>query len=309
MKSLDNLKEKIKSHKYIRVNLNEFSKTSNYIIILVSLISIGLNIFFSNYIREFGYFLIIEEKTNYIIQDTLVIYLIKDIIFIVILILIFGKLKPKDIGLEKKKILPAIIVISSIWLFYNIVGLVYTLSLNGGVVFDNEILDDGWNVVLGQFIGQIFGCGPFEEIIYRAFFLIQIYLLLIRRNLEEPNKISKKALISSIIITQIFFALIHIPDRVWENQPLNEYWMDMFSLFIYGVVFVLLYLRTNNILIVAGIHALLNRTTSLFMPSFYSWIIIWIFAVLLLIFYPIIIDKMKNKKHTQQNLEEEEDKS
>ena len=305
MKNLEYLKEKIKSHKYIRVNLNEFNKSTIWIIILVALSTIGLNIFFSNYIREHGFFLIIEEKTYYIIQDTLVIYLIKDIIFIIFFILILSKLKLKDVGLERKKILPAVIIISSIWVFYNIVGLVYTLSLNGRIVFDSELLSEGWNAVLGQFIGQIFGCGPFEEVIYRAFFLIQIYLLLRKKNSEESNKISKTSLFVSIIITQIFFALIHIPDRVWENQPLSEYWMDMFSLFIYGVVFVLLYLRTNNILIVAGIHALLNRTTSLFMPSFYSWIIIWIFVVLLLIFYPIIIDKIKNKKHIQQNFEEE----
>lgn len=304
MKNLEYLKEKIKSHKYIRVNLNEFNQSPMWIIILVALSTIGLNIFFSNYIREFGFFLIIEEKTYYIIQDTLVIYLIKDIIFIIFFILILSNLKLKDIGLEKKKILPAVIILSSIWIFYNIVGLVYTLSLNGKIVFDSEILSEGWNVVLGQFIGQIFGCGPFEEIIYRAFFLIQIYLFLRKKNSDETNKISKISLFFSIIISQIFFALIHIPDRVWENQPLNEYWMDMFSLFIYGVVFVLLYLRTNNILIVAGIHALLNRTTSLFMPSFYSWIIIWIFAVLLLIFYPIIIDKIKNKKNIQRHLKE-----
>jgi len=301
MQILDNLKEKIKLHKYLRVDLNEFNKISIYIIIFMFLSLIGVNIFFSNYIREYGYFLIIEEKTNYIIQDTLVIYFIKDIIFIVFFILILGKLESKDIGLEKKKILPAVVIILFMWLFYNTVGLIYTLSVNGKIIFDNAILEDGWNVVLGQFIGQIIGCGPFEEIIYRTFFLIQIYLLLKRENTEEPNRISKKALVFSILITQIFFALIHIPDRVWENQPLNEYWMDMFSLFMYGVVFALLYLRTNNILIVAGIHALLNRTTSLFMPSFYSWIIIWIFTVLLLFFYPVIIDKIDNRRKSKQS--------
>ena len=292
-KNNSSLREKIKTHRYIRVELNSFNKTPFYIVILVFLLSIGMNIFFSNYIREKGFFIIIEERTDFIIQDSLVIYFIKILLMIGLIILILGKLQPRDIGLEKKKILHAFIVIISIWLFYQIVGLIYTLALNRSIVLDQHILNNGWNVVLGQTIAQLFGCGPYEEIIYRAFFIIQIYLLIKNKNGENHNRISKKALFISLIATQIFFALIHIPDRIWENQPLEEYWMDMFSLFMYGIVFALLYLRTNNILIVAGIHALLNWTVSLFMPQFYGWIIIWISYVMLLIFYPIVTDRIK----------------
>ena len=291
MKS-ESWRDRLKSHKYIRVNLNETNRTSIYIIIAVAIFVIGLNIFFNNFIFERGYFSIIEEKTNYILQDSLVIYFIKFLIIIVLIILVIGRLRFKDLGLEKKKILPALIVVISIWLFYQIVGLIYTFSLNGSVVFDNAILDDGWNVVLGQTIAQIFGCGPYEEIVYRAFFIVQIYLLLKKQNHEEPNKISKKSLALSLLITQIFFALIHIPNRIYKNQPLNEYWMDMFSLFMYGIVFSLIYLRTDNILIVAGIHALLNRTTSLFMPQFYGWIITWILSIIIVVFYPIVVTRI-----------------
>ena len=301
----NDLREKLKSHKYIRVDLNLISKTPNYVIILVIILSIGLNIFFSNYIREKGFLLTIEERTHFIIQDSLLIYFIKIIIVIVVIILILGKLKPKDIGIEKKKVIPAIIIVCCIWLFYQIIGLIYTISIYRGLVFDQFILEQGWNVIVGQITAQIFGCGPYEEIIYRSFFITQIYLLF-RKKEEKQNKISKKALIISLVITQIFFALIHIPDRIWENQPLEEYWMDMFSLFMYGLVFALLYLRTNNILIVAGIHALLNWTVSLFMPQFYGWIIIWISYAILLIFYPIFLDRVENqKKIKEQQIEEE----
>jgi membrane protease YdiL (CAAX protease family) len=301
----ESLKVKLKNHRYLRVDFNEFSSTPYYIIILVMLITVGSNIFFSNYIREKGSFLIIEEKTNYIIQDSLVIYYIKILLIIVLIILIVGKLKSKDIGLEKKKVLPAIIVISTIWIFYQIIGLIYTLVINGSIVFDEFIISNEWNVVLGQFIAQVFGCGPYEEIIYRTFLIVQIYLLVRNIRKEDSNKVSKTTLIISLVVTQIFFALVHIPDRIWENQPLEEYWMDMFSLFMYGLVFALLYLRTNNILIVAGVHALLNWTVSLFMPQFYGWIVIWIFYAMILIFYPIVLDKIEKRKIKDEQYSEE----
>jgi membrane protease YdiL (CAAX protease family) len=298
----ESFKERLQNHKYVRVSFDDFRRAPIYIIIMVILTTIGSNIFFNNYIREKGTFQIIEERTDYLIQDSLVIYYIKISLIIILLILLLGRLKLKDIGLEKRNILPAVVLIISIWLFYQIIGLIYTFAVNGKVVFDDFILNNGWNVVLGQSIAQFFGCGPYEEIIYRVFFIVQIYLLISKKKEENQGKISKKALTISLISTQIFFALIHIPDRIWENQPLEEYWMDMFSLFMYGVVFALLYLRTNNILIVAGIHALLNWTVSLFMPQFYGWIIIWISYIVILVFYPIIIDKITGRTEEKQEV-------
>jgi hypothetical protein len=73
--------------------------------------------------------------------------------------------------------------------------------------------------------------------------------------------------VTTLIISQIIFALVHIPNRVYLGLGAGEIALDLLLLTVWGVLFTLIYLRTDNIFLVAGIHALGNAPTSLFAPQ------------------------------------------
>jgi len=100
---------------------------------------------------------------------------------------------------------------------------------------------------------------------------------------------------------------MHIPNRIlWavssESYTVKEIiWatvnpLQYGILFILGLTFALLYHRTDNIFIVIGIHALFNEPNSLFFPRWIGSILIYILAIVIILFYPFFISKLSKEK-------------
>ena len=110
---------------------------------------------------------------------------------------------------------------------------------------------------------QLLGVGPCEETIFRGFLVPQCYLWLRRR---QPWS-ATTTLIVSLLVTQVFFATIHI----WVDVEGGAEGPEMFSLlarrFLYGLFAAVVWLRTGNLLIGAGFHGLSNEIMPLFMAS------------------------------------------
>jgi membrane protease YdiL (CAAX protease family) len=152
------------------------------------------------------------------------------------------------------------------------VGLLYTLSIWGAAqaihlvaglfTYGAVSFQAGWSnpgFMLGMVLTQIVGNALFEEIAYRGFLFPQLYLRIDRLR-DQPWKRFGLAL----LVSQGVFALSHIPNRIYLGMKPGEITLDLLMLLGWGVLYTLIYLRTDNLFIVVGIHALGNAPTALF---------------------------------------------
>ena len=71
-------------------------------------------------------------------------------------------------------------------------------------------------------------------------------------------------LVLALLVSQGLFALSHVPNRIYLGMKPDEIALDLLMLLGWGTLYALIYLRTNNLFIVVGIHALGNTPTTLF---------------------------------------------
>ncbi len=109
---------------------------------------------------------------------------------------------------------------------------------------------------LGPLLAQLAGNALFEEIAFRGFLLPQLFH---RIRSRRPAL----RLFLAVLASQTVFALIHIPNRISMGTPLTAYPLDLFRLLGLGALFAVLYLRTGNLMLAVGIHALFNAPTAL----------------------------------------------
>jgi len=89
---------------------------------------------------------------------------------------------------------------------------------------------------------------------------VQLFLLLEQRG-------ARYALAKALLASQGLFGLVHIPFQLetwgstWSELPL---WL--LATGVMGVIFALFYIKTQNLFIAVGFHALFNAPTQLFAP-------------------------------------------
>ena len=246
-------------------------KLSPAVLILIAFL-IPVNQIVGNYLLKIHFFTPIAEATNYWIQPTLVGNLISLAVFSFI-IFVVGKHDLRSVWLTPEKLKSAALLIFAIWFLSQLVAILGTYFSTGNIVFVDRI-----NVLAGYLLGQLFGNAAFEELIYRGIFFLQIYILL-------KNSLSiNKALVLSILLSQILFALIHIPNRLMVNQVENL-GLNLFGLFVMGVVLAIIYFRTKNLAFLIGVHALLNEPFNLIQTSFPMKRIVLILVILVTILW------------------------
>ena len=174
-----------------------------------------------------------------------------------VIILRFGGLRLADLGLVFRHIPVGIAYTLGIWSAAQVI-----LLIAGWLTYDTISLSPDWinpGLVIGILLAQIVGNALFEEIAYRGFLFPQIYLRLSRL---RDSRWSRLAL--ALLISQGLFALSHIPNRIYLGMKPGEITLDLLMLLGWGALYTLIYLRTNNLFIVVGIHALGNTPTTLF---------------------------------------------
>ncbi len=198
-----------------------------------------------NWLFKIHFFSPFVKSTNYLLQSTLLAGIIN--IFIVsIIVFYFGKLDLKSIWLTPNDIKIALFPLALIWVISNLAVILFGFLASGQILFI-----DRFNFFIGRFAGQIFGNAPFEEIVFRGVFFVQLYLLF---KLKTSNN---KAIILAVIFSEIFFATVHIPNRIWINK-VDNLLFETLGLFIAGIFLNLIFIYTRNLAYLIGIHAMAN---------------------------------------------------
>lgn len=191
--------------------------------------------------------------------------LVVNIAFIAVLvgwvILKRGRLRLYDVGVIPAHIPMGVIYTVGFWGAAQVVHLVFSLLTYGAVTL-NPMWVGSTNMMIGLILTQVIGNALFEEIAYRGFLFPQIYL-----NLDGWRQRPWGRLIAAILLSQGIFALSHIFNRIYLGMPLEQIPGDLLLLLGWGILYTIIYLRTDNLFLVVGVHALGNAPSTLFATS------------------------------------------
>jgi CAAX protease family protein len=203
-----------------------------------------------------------------------------------VVIMRWGGLRLYDLGVISGQIPKAILYTFGFWGLAQIIHLIAGLLYYGHVVISPD-----WNnpqFLIGLILTQIIGNALFEEIAYRGFLFPQLFL---RFAALEDRPWGRLAL--AIILSQGVFALSHIPNRIYLGMTPNEIALDLLMLLGWGTLYTLIYLKTDNLFVVVGVHALGNAPTTLFasaplLSGAGASILIYTLVVIVLFGWPLL---------------------
>lgn len=166
-------------------------------------------------------------------------------------------------GLHWDKLKSGALVVFGLWIAMQLIGVLPGLLTTGRVEISPIWSPDKLTLIAGELVAQFLGNAFAEEVIFRGFLLTQVYLLLVGRISGRRDRIA-----AAILISQLIFSLSHIPQRIVSGYGSMGLLVNLVKLWVMGILFAVLYVRTGNIFIAIGVHALVNApATILAMPS------------------------------------------
>lgn len=225
-----------------------------FIVVHAVLITVVNLLLFAN-----GAFQPLAALTGGLVNGTLIVNLALAAILVWGINLRFGRLRAYDIGWLPQQLGIAVAATLALWAVAQIIHMAAGAATHGTVALAPTLASGQSGIAIGALIGQVFGNALFEELAYRGFLFPQLYLR-IHGSGERPWL----RFVLTLLISQVIFALIHIPNRLYMGLGAQEIAADLALLTLWGVLFTLLYLHTDNLFIVVGVHALGNAPTTLF---------------------------------------------
>lgn len=230
----------------------------------------------------------LQRATGGLVTRTLVANLV--LLALVLLIAVrLGRLRLVDVGLRWPQLGAGVVVTAAAWLLMQLAGLVAGLVATGGsgggaVALDPDWAQRGVLAMLGVLVGQLCGNALVEEVAWRGFVLPQAYGRLLTGAWWRAH--AGWTLVAALVVSQTAFALIHLPSRLASGLTGGDLLLDLLLPGLYGVVLALVYLRTGNLFVAIGLHALLNAPTLLFAGGETPAMVMLAVVALVLIVWP-----------------------
>ena len=235
---------------------------------------------------QFGIIQYVEELTGGLLHRTLILNAFLILTAIYGILIFWKKLELRDFGLITQKLPTAIVVALVTWfliqMIEGIISYIYTGSIE---------LEPGWTTdslgLIGLLVGMLFGTALYEETGYRGFLLIQF-----RMKMEDVTRNKLAQITLALIVSQILFTVLHIPWKVLNQGWTTDVFFDLlFSVFVNGIIYSLLYLRTENLFFVMFVHAFGNAPTSLFRSYLGSSNILLLLAIIWAVIWPRLLTR------------------
>jgi membrane protease YdiL (CAAX protease family) len=195
-----------------------------------------------------------------LVHLTLVTYAVLLLVVVVGVMGWVGGLRPRDVGLDIGDLPVGVGVTVGTWVVLQLVG-VASLVVQGQPIEINSYWTAANTLaVLGLLAAQLFGNALYEEVVFRAFLINQLRHKLGRR---LPSATPRRIAIAAILVSQVVFALSHIPSRL-VGYPPSEVLSSLITVFVVGLLLAVLYWRTGNLFVAIGLHALINTPTMVY---------------------------------------------
>ncbi|MCK6577942.1 MAG: CPBP family intramembrane metalloprotease [Anaerolineae bacterium] len=236
------------------IRLSRHSAPLRFIVLHFALVGVVNLVFFAG-----GAFQPLASATGGLVTGSLVTNLIFITVLVAWLILRHGDLRLSDIGIIPARLPTAVALTVGLWLAAQTVHALAGLLTYGVVEVAPVWNSAGAYMLIGALVAQLCGNALFEEIAYRGFLFPQFFLRL--KRLADRRRVRIGA---ALALSQGLFALAHIPNRLYLGMPRDAIALDLLTLTAVGVLFTLIYIKTDNLFLGVGIHALGNAPTTLF---------------------------------------------
>jgi len=169
-----------------------------------------------------------------------------------------GPFRLRDAGVRIERIVPGIGIVLAIWALTQI-GLATNDLVRDGMLR----LHGAWRIssvgTIVAWVREVGGSALFEELFWRGFLLAWLTAELTRR-FRHPLP----GAFFGMAISQALYALAHVPERLDVGIPWGQMPIDVVLLTLTGIYYGFLYLRTDNLFVPIGVHALANWPAPLF---------------------------------------------
>jgi membrane protease YdiL (CAAX protease family) len=198
----------------------------------------------------------LQNSSHGFVNEVLVLFLFALLVLVGGLLFGVAKLSPRDVGLQKEKLLFGVLGVGGMWALIQLVHLAVSLAAGHGFVVNPLWRQTGLLWVIGVYLALLFGNAFYEEIAYRGFLLPQLVA-----KINGPEMRQRPAGIGlGIVASQLMFASFHIPINLFGSHPALAFLGQL----LFGMLLALVYLLTRNLFFTAGLHALLNGPPTLF---------------------------------------------
>ena len=220
------------------------------VIFLIFVSEIGLNWLYVNFLYE--PFSVPASLTDGLVQPIFVLSFLKAAFIILGVVFWIGKFNNHDLGATFVKFRTGIITAFFLWALLQLVMIgVGALSSTSGALFTG-LTEKNPLYYLGTFILFAFSKALYDEVIYRGLVLPQFHLKA-RRFINLP---SHYTLTIAIVLSQIIYLIIQMPLISTAHDGESSLGLTFLSLFLLSLLNAVIYIRTHNIFVSVGIHAL-----------------------------------------------------
>lgn len=172
---------------------------------------------------------------------------------------ISGRLSFREFGWRREYLVPGVAGAVMLWFVMQAIETIANLAINGEFQLSSWTAA-GAATAAGVLIGQALGTAVSEETFFRGFLLPQL-------RLKFSGMKGAFAIALAVVLSQLAFSLFHVPNLVLGlsgkvGSGFSEIAMQLAIDLAIGLVYAAVYIRTRNLFLVMGIHALQNAGTS-----------------------------------------------
>lgn len=195
-------------------------------------------------------------------------------------VFISARLRPRDTGLDRERLVRGLVVTAALWAAMQLV--LATLSLvDDGALQPARLWADprAPRAPLAFLLAMLVVMTAVEEATFRGFVLPQLWL-----RLRGPARVRTWG---AVVGSAALFALVHVPNRrLMMGLDGALLAANLAGLLVSGIFFAVLYLRTANLWVTGGIHALLNAPTPLVEPEVPTVVVLVPLVLALVVLWP-----------------------
>lgn len=191
-----------------------------------------------------------------------------------------ARLRPRDIGLDTRRLARGVLLVAALWIAMQLV-LAGIALLGDAPVRLARLWSDPLapQAPIAALAAMLLVMTALEEATYRGFVLPQLWLRI-------PGT-PRVRVWGAVVASALLFAAIHIPGRrLLYGIDTAGLTASLAALFVFGVFMAVVYLRTANLWVAGGTHALLNAPTPIVEPPLPPVVVLVALVLALLVAWP-----------------------
>jgi membrane protease YdiL (CAAX protease family) len=213
-----------------------------------------------------------REGTYGLIWPALIVGLLCMLVVVGLVLVAIGRYRPSELGMELAKLPEAIAYTLVVWMLMQIIAVALLVANGETPQLAEDLHRSRVGYLIGELLAQLAGNALCEEVLFRGFIFVQCAVLFARGAPHRPTF----SLIAAGLVSSVLFALAHLPHRFgigggyanWGAMAMDQGW-----LVVWGCVYSWLYVRTDNLWFVVGVHALANaRAMLVTAPDFATYL-------------------------------------